>query len=322
MVLELGTAHVAARVLHVVCDLGVADALDSDPRSAYELAADVGADADALSRLLRLLEMHGLFTRDDAGRWQHTEASRWLRADYPTSLRSYARMSGLPFNWGSITNLKHAMAAGQPGICRLDASGWCAYLEAHPDEQEIFQQAMTAKAHGDIAALLATYDFSRHRRVADIGGGRGHLITAVLSAHPAVTGVLFELPKVASGIPPAGRLEVVAGDFFTDPVPACDAYVLMNVVHDWDDKDATAILTAVAEAGRPARATVLVVEAVLPEGPQPHRAKTLDVLMLAITGGRERTLSQYDSLFAGAGLHQVAMTPTTTSFSVLEAQAR
>jgi O-methyltransferase domain len=114
----------------------------------------------------------------------------------------------------------------------------------------------------------------------------------------------------------------VAGDFFTDPLPACDAYLLMNVIHDWGDQDAAAILAAVARAGRPGPAAVLLVEAILPDGPEPHRAKTLDVLMLAVTGGRERTLTQYGGLIARAGLELVRVTPTATSFSIIEARPR
>jgi catechol 2,3-dioxygenase-like lactoylglutathione lyase family enzyme len=321
-ILELASAHVPARALHVTADLGIADALAGASRTAEELAAAVDADADGLARLLRLLETYGVFARDDSGRWRHTQASGYLRGDHPQSLLSYARMSGTPFNWESVAHLDHAVRSGEPAIGQLDPDGWCSYLESHPGENDIFQQAMTAKAHADVAAVLATYDFSRHRRIADVGGGRGHLITAVLAAYPATNGVLFELPGTAGDVPPAERLDIAAGDFFTDPLPACDAYLLMNVIHDWDGKAATAILTAVADAGRPSDATVLLVEAILPGGSEPHRAKTLDVLMLAITGGRERTLSQYSGLLRGAGLELVRVTPTTTSFSIIEAQAR
>lgn len=140
----------------------------------------------------------------------------------------------------------------------------------------------------------------------------------LLTAHGAVRGLLFELPGVAADVPQGGRLEVVAGDFFSDPLPVCDAYVLMNVIHDWDDKEAIAILSAVADAGRSAASTVLIIETVMPDGPEAHRAKTLDLVMLAITGGRERTLPQYGGLLTAAGLDLVRVIPTATSFSILE----
>lgn len=178
LVLELSTAHVAARAVHVIADLGVADVLGETPQRADRLAAAVGADPDALERLLRLLETHGLFGRDGFGQWRHTDASAYLRGDHPASLLAYARMSGTPFNWGSVTHLGHAARTGQPGITQLDPDGWCSYLDSHPDEDEIFQEAMTAKAHADIAATLSAYDFSGHRQVADVGGGHGHFIKA------------------------------------------------------------------------------------------------------------------------------------------------
>jgi C-methyltransferase len=316
----LAFAHAAARALHVVADLGVADHLDREPREAKALAAELAVDEDALSRLLRLLESHGLFVRTAAGQWIHNEQSRLLRSDHPMSLRAFARMAGSPFGWASFTELHHATRTGEAGLCALEPGGWVRYLEAHPDDAETFHQAMTAKAHGEVAAALAGHDFSQHRRVADVGGGHGHLIRAVLATHPETSGVLFELPEVAALAVPDDRLEVVAGDFFRDPLPSCDAYVLMNVIHDWDDEQAAHILAAVAAAGSAQKATVLLLEVVLPDSPTGHWAKTLDIVMLAITGGRERTLAEYDALLTGAGMQLQRVTPTATPFSLLEAR--
>jgi len=320
VLLELSMAHVAARALHVVAQLGTADALDDEPAPVEALAADSGIDADALGRLLRLLEERGVFRRDHDGRWMHTDASRLLRSAHPMSLRGFAQMSGAPFCWGAMTHLDHAVRTSEAGITRLHSGGWMPYLESHPGESAIFQAAMTAKAHADVAAALAAHDFSRYRRLCDVGGGRGHLLTAVLDAHPHVNGVLFELPAVARQVEPTDRLEVFSGDVFADPLPMADGYVLMNVIHDWDDEEAVAILRAVADAGRGSGAAVLVVETVIPDGAQPHWSKTLDVVMLAITGGRERTLAEYDGLLSAAGLELERLTPTATPFSIVEAR--
>lgn len=320
--LALAFAHTAARALHVVAELGVADHLDDQPRDAPALAGDLGADPDALHRLLRLLEMHGVFACDAAGSWAHTATSRVLRTDHPMSVRAFARMAGSAFGWDSFTGLEHSARTGEPGICLLEPQGWTAYLQAHQDEAIIFQQAMTAKGHEDIQAALAAYDFSRHRRLVDVAGGHGHLVRAVLAAHDGVEGVLFDLPEVAQQVLPQERLEVASGDFFTDALPAGDAYVLMNVVHDWDDAASVRILQAVAAAGRPAAATVLLLEVLMPEGPAPDWAKALDIVMLAITGGRERSLPEYDALLTAAGLELVGVTPTATPFFILEARVR
>lgn len=318
--LTLSSAHVPARALQVIAELGVADHLDEEPCSADELALAVGADADAIGRLLRLLESHGIFKRGTPGTWCHTESSRLLRTDHPESLRAFVRMSYSGFSWGAVTHLAHAVRTGDAGISQLDSGGWTSYLRAHPNESETFQEAMTAKAHDDVDALLCAYDFSRHDCIADIGGGEGLLITSVLSANPTARGVLFDLREVASRAKGVDRLDVVAGDFFVDPLPRADAYVLMNIIHDWDDTRARAILEAVGSAGRSGRATVLLLEVVMPETEEPHWAKTLDVMMLAITGGRERTLSEYNQLLTSAGMELVQMTPTNTPFSIVEAR--
>lgn len=317
--LELSYAYAASRALHVVAEAGVADALGDEPSTIERLASDTSLDPDALQRLLRLLEERSVFCRNGDGRWAHTPASRLLRSDHPTSLRGFARMTGTPFSWASFTNLGHSARTGESGSSVLHPDGWIAYLRAHPDEAAVFQDAMTAKAHDDVAAALSVHDFGRYRSVCDVGGGNGHLLQSVREVHPATTGINFELPSVAAGLAAHDGIEVVAGDFFVDPLPSADAYVLMNIIHDWDDKSAIAILESVASAGRPSGATVLLMEALLPEGPERHWSKTLDVVMLAITGGRERTLGEYAALLDAAGLRLVAMTPTATPFSVIEA---
>ncbi|MGQ0575529.1 MAG: methyltransferase [Pseudonocardia sp.] len=319
---QLSCGFLAPRALHVIAELGVADALDDTPTTADDLARAVAVHPDALDRLLRLLEMHGVFACDDQGRWRHTDTSRWLRRDHPASMRAFAWMCGLPLVWDSFAALGHTLRTGEPGAATLEPSGMWPYLQRHRDEGAIFDAGMTAKAHGDVAAALAGYDFSRHTRLCDVGGGRGHLVTAVLDAHPGVAGVLFDLPHVAADVEPAERLDVVAGDFFVDALPAADAYVLMQVIHDWDDKDAAAILSAVARAGRPGGATVLLVEWLLPDGSEPDGAKVLDVMMLAVTGGRERTRAGYRALLDDAGIELVAVHPTASPMHVVEGRVR
>lgn len=318
---ELTNAIIASRALHAVAELGPADHLGDEPESAATLAAACGAAPDALDRTLRLLVTCGVFRHGDGG-YRHTEASRLLRSDHPMSMRAFARLNGLPGISASIAQFGHCVRTGDPALNLVDPNGLWNYLHDHPDEAAVFEQAMTAKAHADIAAVLDAYDFSPHRRIADIAGGHGHLITAVLAHHEDANGVLFELPAVAAEVTTTARLDVVAGDFFTDPLPACDAYLLMNIIHDWADLEAAAILTAVARAGRSSGATVLIVETLLPEDSAPHWAKTLDVLMLAVTGGRERTRAEYQRLLDTAGIDLVRTLPTATPFSIVEGRVR
>ena len=282
-----GTAQaiVVSRSLHVVADLGVADHVADAPVPAEHLAAACGADPDALDCVLRLLAAHGIFETANGG-YRHTSSSSLLRSDRPMSMRAFARLNGLPVFSATFAELAHSVRTGTPALELVTPEGLRPYLQEHPEEAMVFEQAMTAKAHADVAAVLNAYEFSPHRRIADVGGGHAHLIKAILAVYHDLTGVLFEVPHVADEVEPSTPLEVVAGDFFTDPLPGCDAYLLMNILHDWDDQNASRILAAVAKSGEPG-AAVLVIETVMPEGPEPHWAKTLDVLMLAVTGGRE-----------------------------------
>lgn len=322
VVFGLSSAHIGARALHVVAELGVADALADEPRTTEELANDVGADPDALLRLLRLLEGHSVFASDRREYWRHTPASRLLRADAPTSLRAFARMLGCPPMYESLAILESTVRTGRAGIYTLDPGGLFGYLQNHPDQLAIFNEAMTGQAHGDIAAVLTSHDFSAYHRIADVGGGRGHLIAAILAATENATGVLYDLPAVVAQADHIPRLEIAAGDFFTDPLPACDAYLLKHILHDWNDIDAASILKAVARAGSRTEATVLVLEWVLPDGSEPHVAKTLDVLMLATTGGRERTRTGYQVLLDNAGIELVTVHPTPNPLSIIEGRIR
>lgn len=315
---DLVNAHTAARCVHVVAEHGVADALDGAAATPAELAARTGLDADALARILRLLAAHGVFA-PAAGGYAHTEASRLLRSDHPQSLRAFARMMGMPIIWNGFTELGRAARTGRPAT---DWAELVAHLAARPDESSVFNEAMVGKSGTVVPAVVEAYDFARFDTVADIGGGRGHLLRAILDAAPATSGVLFELPHViadaAHAVSP--RLSLAAGDFFADELPGADAYLLMEVLHDWTDADAAKILRAVRRAA-PGGARVLIVEALVSEAPGPEFGKTLDIIMLALTGGRERTESEYRKLLAAAGFELERVVATRSHYSIIEAVA-
>lgn len=316
---DLAKAHIAARCLHVVADFGVADALGEQVASAAQLAQQTGLHADALERILRLLAAHGVF-EERAGGYVHNDASRRLRGDHPESLRSYVRMTGMPAFWDRYTELHHAAVNGAPAV------GWTSMLErfaANPTEGSIFNAAMIAKSRRAVRVVADAYDWRAFGSIVDVGGGRGHLLAAVLERAPAARGILFELPQVIADTavtPLAPRLDVMAGDFFIDPLPAADAYLLMDLLHDWSDADAARILAAVRRAA-PAHARVLIVETLVPEAPGPHFGKTLDVVMLAVTGGRERTRSAHAVLLDGAGFRLERVVETASQYSIIEASS-
>ena len=315
IVADLAHGHIAARCLHVIADFGVADALGDEAASAAVLAERTGLDADALNRMLRLLATYGVFAHEDGG-YVHTPASRLLRSDHPESLRSFARMHGLEPMWGGFTGLAHAAQTGKP------AGGWPAmldHLRRHPADGAVFNEAMVGKSRRVLPAIIEAYDFSRSERIVDVGGGQGHLLSAILERIPHVTGVLFDLPQVVAEVTarPA-RLELAPGDFFTDPLPAADTYVLMDLLHDWPDDDAAKILAAVRRAA-PAGARVLIIETLLDDAWDQRFAKMLDVIMLATTGGRERSAAEHGRMLEDAGFRLERVIPTPSRYSIVEA---
>jgi C-methyltransferase len=263
---------------------------------------------------------HGIFARDGRA-YTHTSPSRLLRSDHPMSMRAFPRMNGLPFVWHTFSNLEHSVRTGAPAIETLEPRGLWAYLQDRPDEAQIFSQSMTARAAGDTAAVLAAYDFSGFETIADIGGGRGHLLRAVLDSAPGSRGILFDLPAVIETLEVEhDRLSPQAGDFFVDPLPAADAYVLMEILHDWSDEQCVAILKAIRGAAAPG-ARVLVVESVLAARGVDAQDHSLDVLMLAVTGGRERTPSELNQLFGEAGFGGCTVIETGSRLRVVDAVA-
>jgi C-methyltransferase len=248
---SLTNAIVASRSLHVVAEIGVADPISDEPVSIKELASACNADVDGLDRVLRLLAAHGIFEATAEG-YGHTEPSRLLRTDHPMSMRAFSRMMGLPVFFASFGELEHSVRTGSPSLKLAAPEGLWPYLQDHPTEREVFGQAMTAKAAADIQAVIGAYDFSRLNKIADVGGGRGHLLCGVLDTAVTAEGILFDLPEVIDTLDlQHDRMRTHAGDFFVDPLPGADAYILMDIIHDWPDAEAAAILTAIRHASDP-----------------------------------------------------------------------
>ena len=314
--------HWLARCLHVVAYLGVADALDEEtPRSASDLAAAVGTHPDPLGRVLRLLAAHGIFEIQGSDTFGHSAASRLLRTDHPQSMRASVQLPGLPIIWASCGEMEHSVRTGLPASAEVFPGGFWQYLTQYPEEGRVFNAAMAARAQEAIAGILVSYDFSGFGLIGDIGGGSGHLLRAVLETAPGAKGVLFDQPHVieeASGIA-SERLRLQAGDFFRDEPPSCDAYLLMEIIHDWQDEEAAAILKAIRRAA-PAHAKLLVIEAIVPDDPGPDWPKMLDIIMLTLFGSRQRTQQEYEALFAQSGFVLEREIDTRAGISILEAR--
>jgi O-methyltransferase len=302
-----------------VARFGVADALDDTPRTAEELAEVTGADPEALRRVLRLLVAHGVFAASGE-RFTHTGASRMLRCDHPQSWRDFVATFGTESTAKRLGCFDYTLRTGLPATNKANPDGFFAILRSDPEAGRVFDAAMVSKARIQVASVLAAYDFSHCATIADIGGGRGHLLRAVLEAAERSTGVLFDLPAVIERAAQIAcdRLTLQAGDFFTDPLPVCDTYLLMDVIHDWDAERATAILAAVRKAAPP-HARLLLVESVIPDDPGPHWSKAMDIVMLIHTGGRQRTRSEHESLLQACGFRLERVVATASDVSIIEA---
>jgi hypothetical protein len=321
LVQQLCASQYLVRSLHVVAELGVADAIGDQERSVAEIAERVGADADALKRVLRLLESRGIFVLNGeiVG---HSQASQFLRTDHPASLNAFARMFAQPIQWQTAEKLMHAVTTGQSAatLAFPDGGVW-GYLAANPGEGAVFGQAMAAKSAVQIADVLAAHDFSAYPRIVDVGAGEGHLLRAITATHPLVKGVVFDLPPVIEAARHAGtleRLEFVAGDFFQTSLPSGDAVILMEVLHDWDDAHCGAILDAVRRAAR-ATTKLVVIEIEMTTDKGPAWSKLLDIVMLGLFAARQRTNDEYYALLNANGFAVIAQTSTPAGLTIIEA---
>ena len=229
-------------------------------------------------------------------------------------------MFGLSPFWATFGEMEQSVRTGRPAGENVIAGGLWAYFAEHPEASAIFNATMETKAQVQIAAVLAAYDFSEFKVIGDIGGGRGHLLSAVLERVPTAKGVLFDLPHVvedkAGAVSP--RLTRQGGDFFKDKLPVCDAYLVMEVIHDWSDAESIAILQAIRRAAPP-QARLLLVEEMIPDDPGPAWSKVLDIHMLTLIGGKQRTRREYEVLFDAAGFSFRREIDTGAGVSILEA---
>jgi len=321
--MEISAGYWLPRALQVVAELGVADGIDESPRAVADLAAAVEVDAGALNRILRLLASEGIFQRHGES-YSHNELSRLLRSDHPHSMRAYVRLLGIPLVWNSWGSLRESVQSGKPVI--KDVFG---YFREHPEDTGIFNAGMTAKAQTAIEPVIAAYDFTRFAVIGDIGGGLGHMLKAILRTVPTSSGVLFDQPQVVEKAETdddlAGRLALQGGDFFTGPLPRCDAYILMEVLHDWPDESSRQILRKIRDAA-PKGAKLLIIETVLPEESAWAAAKArhfghhLDINMLVLAGGRERGPKEFGTLLSDTGWQFSRVVATSGPYSVVEAQ--
>ncbi|WP_198676374.1 methyltransferase [Kribbella monticola] len=310
--------------LSVAAELAISDRLADGPRTIAELAAEAGADEDALLRLLRVLCAVGVYTEAD-GSYTNTPLGESLRTGVPGSLRPLARMMQDPALWAAWGNLTHSIRTGENAFKALHGVDVWEHRTEHPEFNEIFNDNMAALSSVVAGAVAEAYDFSELKTVVDVGGGLGVLLAAVLEKYPHLTGTVFDQEHVVGHKPPPGaspsvedRWSFASGNFF-ESVPAADAYLLKSILHDWPDEECVSILRTCRRSLAPG-GVVLVVEGLL--GLPGHEAEAAfsDLNMLTLPGGRERTEAQYAALFAAADLELSRVVHTSARMSVLEAR--
>jgi hypothetical protein len=327
VVLQMAVGKWVCKALSLAADLGIADVLKDGPLRAAELALRTRSNEDALYRLLRALAAVGVFEEAEERRFANNALSSTLRSDVPNSVRAMIRWIGEEAAWLAWNGLAYSVRTGQPAFEHVLREQVFDYFKLHPQTGQIFNEAMTSFSAATGAAVARAYDFSRCKKVVDVGGGHGALLLAVTERFSEVEGVVFDRPEVIAGAhastasSPGRRIELRAGDFFEGVPEGGDAYVMQHVVHDWDDERCVRILancrSAMAPGGR-----VLVVEQVLRDGAEAAFSKLLDLEMLVMTsGGRERTEPEFASLFERAGLRLARVVPTESMVSVVEGVA-
>ncbi len=319
------TGYWISQMIHVAARLRLADLLAGGPRTIDELAQDTGTHARSLYRLLRALASVGVCSEDHEGRFTQTPLSECLRSDVPGSQRAMAIMMGEEHYhcWG---DLLESIRTGETAFDRLYGQPIFAYLSEHPEHAQIFDAAMTAIHGQETQRVLDAFDLSGVHVLADIGGGNGSNLTGVLSRYPQMRGILFDLPHVVerarTNMEKAGltdRCEVVGGNFFEAIPVKADAYFLRHIIHDWNDEKAELILRNIHQS-MPEKAKLLVVEHVLPPGNEPSFGKLLDLTMLLLPGGVERTADEFRNLFEEAGFRLTRIVPTDGDLSVVEGE--
>jgi O-methyltransferase len=295
------------RALGITADLRIADALAEGPRHVDDLARELDVDPDTLHRILRALATQGVFAEETPGVFRNTAASELLRGGW----REFAHLFGGVF----YRTLEQLDASGEPTFSRIFGSDFWSWLAQNPNERASFDAAMEQGKEGRVERF-ARIEWRGDETVVDVGGGNGSLLGALLQSQPGMRGIVFDLPETVrdeSAFPE--RIRFVAGSFF-ESVPHGDVYVLSTILHDWDDERAAAILKTV-RAAAPPYARLLVLDAVVPPGNDPGSGKWLDLLMLALLGGRERNEEQWRAL-----LHEGGFEPVAIEDGLIEARCR
>ena len=323
--IQMATGEWVARALHAAAELGLADQLVNVPRSAAELAGPMHVHAPSLHRFMRTLASLGVLTERPEQRYALTTLGEALRTGAPGSARATLLTFGSRLFQRSWDHLTYSIQTSKTGFEKAHGMPLFEYLAQHPGEASLFSETMVGLHGQEPPAVAAAYDFSTFSTIVDVGGATGNMLAATLSRHAGPSGVLFDLPHVVADAPSLleengvrDRVKIEAGDFFKTVPSGGDAYILSHIIHDWDEDQCLTILSHIRKAIK-SNGRLLIVEMVLPEGDTVHPGKMLDMVMLLVSGGRERTEAEYGSLLSKGGFKLTRIVPTSSAVSVVEA---
>jgi hypothetical protein len=314
------------QTLYVAARLGVADLLEEGWRSAAELARELKVNEDALYRTLRLLASQGIFEENNARSFRNTQISSFLRTGVPGSVRSLFIYWGSDFYYPCLGEILHSIRTGEPSRTMLSGTDGFEHLRRDPELARIFDDAMTNMSELIGPAIAAAYDFGAWGSLMDVGGGNGILLSKILHAHPGLRGVLADQEHVLERARERGylggdlepRATMEPCNFFEHVPPGCRALLMKSVIHDWDDDQARIVLSNCRKV-IPADGVLLLAEWDLCGANVPSNGKFIDVVMLMLTGGRERSVDEYRELLASAGFRLSKVVPAAAQFAVIEA---
>lgn len=314
--------------LSAIARLSVPDHMGEEPTPVEALAAKVDAQVPALYRVMRTLAGVGVFEETPGKCFRLTAVGELLRTDAPGSFRAFAIQLGDPWSTRSWEHFTNTIKSGKDCVTQAFGKHVFELFAEEPEQAENFNRSMTGLSAAMIGPILGGYDFSGIRRLADIGGGHGGLLAAILNDYPGMLGVVYDLPEVVSGasgqphLAACGdRIQFEAGSFFERVPTGFDGYIMKFILHDWSDEHCRTILGRIREQ-LPADGRVLVIEQVIDPNPELSAAKLLDMEMLALTiGGRERTADEFKDLFSSAGLRLTGVFRTESPVCILEARA-
>jgi hypothetical protein len=326
LLLQLGTGYIASSALYIVTKLTIADKLARGPRTAAALAAEAGVQEDGLYRVLRALASLGVFEETSPRTFALNAAGDLLRTDRPDSIHRMALWLTDPFHFRVYAETMHSVKTGQPAAEKVVGKPVFEYFGEQPELSAVFNDAMTQFSGAVAPAAVKAYDFGGINTLVDVAGGHGEVLMTVLRAHPAMRGILFDIEHVIAGAKPritaaglADRCETATGDFFRS-VPAGDGYIMKHIIHDWDDERAVEILKNIRGAMTSGDGRLILLETVLQPGNQPDLGKLIDIEMLLMPGGRERTAEEFRALLARGGFALAKVVPTESPLAVIEAR--